>query len=57
MSSICSLPIKIPAHHFIFDNHALRRYKNYNSKDEKDPEEYLHNDNAIEDEFEGWTGG
>jgi hypothetical protein len=35
----------------------LRRYKNYTSKDEKDPEEYLNTQNVIEDEFEGWTGG
>jgi hypothetical protein len=57
LSSVFSLPIKAPAHHFIFDNHALRRYKNYANRDEKDPEEYLQEPGAIEDEFEGWTGG
>jgi hypothetical protein len=38
LTTIYSLPVKVPAHHFIHDNHAFRRYKNYHGMDEKDPE-------------------
>jgi hypothetical protein len=51
MTSIYSLPLKTTAHHFIFDNNAIRRYNNYVSADEKDPEVYLQDDGPVEDEF------
>ena len=37
MTSVYELALKVPSHHFIYDNHSLRRYKNYVSCDEKDP--------------------
>jgi hypothetical protein len=37
LTSVYSLPIKVPAHHFIYDDQSLRRYKNYVACDEKDP--------------------
>lgn len=37
------LPLKVPAHHFIYDDQAIKRYQNYASSDEKDPEVALYN--------------
>jgi hypothetical protein len=37
LTSIYSLPPKTTAHHFIYDDFSVKRYKNYVSKDEKDP--------------------
>lgn len=36
LSSIYSLPIKVPAHHFIYNDDSIRRYHNYGSINEKD---------------------
>lgn len=49
-TSIYSLPLKLPTHHFIYKNPSIRRYKTYSSVDEKDIE-YLFNseDTRIED--------
>lgn len=57
LSSVYSLPLKVPAHHFIYDQQLTKRYQPYAICDEKDPELYLQNDEPIEDEFEGWTEG
>ena len=57
LTSAYTLPIKVPAHHFIYDDQSIKQYQNYTSCDEKDPEVNLENSLPIEDEFEGWTGG
>ena len=49
LTSVYELPMKVPAHHFIFDNQAIKRYENYNQLDEKDPEVFLENGLPIED--------
>ena len=36
-TAVYSLPIKVPAHHFIYDEQVIKRYQNYPLKDEKDP--------------------
>jgi hypothetical protein len=51
LTSAYSLPIKVPAHHFIYDDQKIKRYQNYNSYDEKDPEAILEDNGPIEDEF------
>jgi hypothetical protein len=44
-----ALPIKVPAHHFIYDDQKIKRYQNYIVNDEKDPEVYLKAEEKIED--------
>lgn len=51
MTSVYLLPIKVPAHHFIYDDHRIKMYENYNAYDEKDPEIMLAENGPIEDEF------
>lgn len=43
------LPIKVSAHHFIYDDQKIKRYQNYITADEKDPEIYLDAEDKIED--------
>ncbi len=42
-TTVYSLPLKVPAHHFIYDNQKTKRYHNYITTDEKDPEIFLEN--------------
>ena len=43
------LPIKVPAHHFIYNDQSIKTYQNYNECDEKDPEISLENNQPMED--------
>ena len=49
MTSTYELPIKVPAHHFIYNDHSIKHYQNYTTCDEKDPEIYLENSQPIQD--------
>ena len=49
MTSAYSLPIKVPAHHFIYDDHAIKLYQGYNAYDEKDAEIILEDIGPIQD--------
>lgn len=37
------------AHHFIYDDEKIKKYYNYITTDEKDPEVFLENEEKIED--------
>jgi len=49
LTSAYLLPIKVPAHHFIYNDQAIKHYQNYMTCDEKDPEVNLDNNQPVED--------
>lgn len=48
-TSVYNLPLKVQAHHFIYDDEKIKKYYNYITTDEKDPEVFLENEEKIED--------